>query len=191
MSVPAEAENGRIEMIKRRLNSSNAALLFVVTLIWGGTQAQAHEGKDHAQDPEPNAWEEQERKLVEITADYQLAVAPLIQKACADCHSGDTQYPWYSMMPGISQWIRNDIEEARQHVEFSNGYPFQSHATPLEDLLAVEKVIKEGTMPPLRYRLMHSKARLNEQEKKRIIEWARRGQRMLMDAELARAAKQP
>lgn len=178
-------------MIKRRLKSHHASLLLVISFAWCGAKALAHEGKEHAPEPEPPAWEEQERKLVEITADYQLAVAPLIQKACADCHSGDTQYPWYSMMPGIRQWIRSDIDEARQHIEFSNGYPFQSHATPLEDLLAVEKVIKEGTMPPLRYRLMHSKARLSEQEKKRIIDWARRGQGMLRDIEVARAAERP
>jgi hypothetical protein len=92
------------------------------------------------------------------------------------------------MMPGISQWIKSDIEEARKHIEFSNGYPFQSHATPLEDLIAVEKSVRDGTMPPLRYRIMHSKARLSEQEKKRIIDWARRGQRMLQNEGMARAA---
>lgn len=92
------------------------------------------------------------------------------------------------MMPGVSQWIKKDIAEARQHIEFSNGYPFQSHASPLEDLIAVEKVITDGSMPPLRYRIMHSRARLNEQEKQRITHWARRGQQMLRD-DMARAAE--
>jgi hypothetical protein len=152
----------------------------------------AHEGHDHEKPVDEirqTTVDEQERRLVAITVDYQLAVGTLIQRACADCHSGDTQYPWYSMMPGISQWIRNDIEEARKHIEFSNGYPFQSHATPLDDLIAVEKVIREGSMPPLRYRIMHSKARLSEPEKKRIIDWARRGQRILRNEGVARAAE--
>jgi hypothetical protein len=177
-------------MRNRRLKSYSASLLVVTLCAWSHEPLWAHEayGKT-ADEPRQTAVDEQERKLVEITADYQLAVAPLIQRACADCHSGDTQYPWYSMMPGISQWIRNDIEEARKHIEFSNGYPFQSHATPLEDLIAVEKSVREGTMPPLRYRIMHSKARLNEQEKKRIIDWARRGQRMLQNEGMARAAE--
>jgi hypothetical protein len=52
----------------------------------------------------------------------------------------------------------------------------------------VEKSILDGSMPPLRYRLMHSQARLNEQEKKRIIHWARRGQSMLREA-MARATE--
>lgn len=177
-------------MKNRRLKSYSASLLVMTLCAWSHKPLEAQEayGRE-ADEPRQTAVDEQERKLVEITADYQLAVAPLIQRACADCHSGDTQYPWYSMMPGISQWIRNDIEEARKHIEFSNGYPFQSHATPLEDLIAVEKSIRNGTMPPLRYRIMHSKARLSEQEKKRIIDWARRGQRMLQNEGMARAAE--
>jgi hypothetical protein len=177
-------------MKNRRLNSYSATLLVMTLCAWIHGPVEAHEGNGKvAEESQQTAVVEQERKLVEITADYQFAVAPLIQRACADCHSGDTQYPWYSMMPGISLWIRNDIEEARRHIEFSNGYPFQSHATPLEDLIAVEKVVRDGTMPPLRYRIMHSKARLNEQEKKRIIDWARRGQRMLQNEGVARAAE--
>ncbi|HET9238113.1 MAG TPA: heme-binding domain-containing protein [Oligoflexus sp.] len=177
-------------MKNRRLKSYSATLLVVTLCAWSQGPLAAHEAYGKAADePRQTAVDEQERKLVEITADYQLAVAPLIQRACADCHSGDTQYPWYSMMPGVSQWIKNDIEEARKHIEFSNGYPFQSHATPLEDLIAVEKSVRDGTMPPLRYRIMHSKARLNEQEKKRIIDWARRGQRMLQNEGVARAAE--
>jgi hypothetical protein len=177
-------------MKNRRLNSHNATVLAVAWFAWSGLQAQAHENPAPSAAPSRDTTlDERERRLVEITADYQLAVAPLIQKACADCHSGDTQYPWYSMMPGISQWIKKDIEEARKHIEFSNGYPFQSHATPLEDLIAVEKVVKDGSMPPLRYRLMHSQARLSEQEKKRIIDWARRGQQILRE-DLARTSSQ-
>jgi hypothetical protein len=158
----------------RRLTSYKATLLVAGTILCSANRGMA----------------EDERRLVEITTDYQLTVAPLIQKACADCHSGDTEYPWYAMIPGISQWIKHDIEEARKHIEFSNGYPFQSHATPLEDLVAVERVIKEGSMPPLRYRLMHHRARLTEQEKDSIIAWSRRGQNMLRQ-ELARAAGAP
>ncbi|HYX32957.1 MAG TPA: heme-binding domain-containing protein [Oligoflexus sp.] len=173
----------------RRLNSRNATLLIASLVALGGLPAWAHEGEEAPKAKiRPTTDDERERRMVEITADYQLAVAPLFQKACADCHSGDTQYPWYSMMPGVSQWIKKDIAEARQHIEFSNGYPFQSHASPLEDLIAVEKVITDGSMPPLRYRIMHSRARLNEQEKQRITHWARRGQQMLRD-DMARAAE--
>jgi hypothetical protein len=185
----ARAGYGRIQMNNRRLNSRNATLLIAILFFFGWKRLWAD---DEAMAPDSkrseSAVDEHERRLLEITTDYQLTVAPLFQKACADCHSGDTQYPWYSMMPGVSQWIKNDIEEARKHIEFSNGYPFQSHASRLEDLIAVEKSILDGSMPPLRYRLMHSQARLNEQEKKRIIHWARRGQSMLREA-MARATE--
>ncbi len=130
-----------------------------------------------------------ETRLMEITKDYHLLVSPLFQKACADCHSGDTQYPWYYTVPGINGWIRKDIDEAREHMEISNGYPFQSHATPLEDLKAVEKVIRDGSMPPARYRMMHPMARLNEQEKKRITDWAKRGQLLLQQNQSSSVAK--
>lgn len=121
----------------------------------------------------------EETRLVEITTSYQLQVGSLFQRACADCHSGDTRYPWYFVVPGIRQWIKEDIEQAREHMEISNGYPFQSHATPLEDLIAVEKTIQDGSMPPLSYRLMHAGARLTEAEKQLIMNWARHGQQLL------------
>jgi hypothetical protein len=130
-----------------------------------------------------------ETRLIEITKDYHLLVAPLFQKACADCHSGDTQYPWYYSVPGIHGRIRKDIDEAREAMEISNGYPFQSHATPLEDLRLVEKVIRDSSMPPIRYRIMHPLARLNEQEKKRIIDWAKRAQLLLQQNQASSAAK--
>src|SRR6478609_4401076 len=100
----------------------NKATLLVALFVFGGTSAEAHEGHTHElADLQPKPMEapmdQQERRMVEITADYQLIVAPLFQRACADCHSGDTEYPWYAMVPGIKQMIRQDIDEARKHIE--------------------------------------------------------------------------
>ena len=120
-----------------------------------------------------------EKNLITIASAYDLQVAPLFQGACMDCHSSDTQYPWYTYLPGVRQFIQSDIRNAREHLDLSNGYPFQSHASPVEDLLAIEKNLQDGSMPPLRYRLMHKAARLDSNEKAIIVGWSRRSRELL------------
>jgi hypothetical protein len=65
----------------------------------------------------------------------------------------------------------NDIKEGRDHMDMTNGFPFKSHATPKEDLDALEETIGEGTMPPLRYKLMHPDSSMTPEEKEKIRNW--------------------
>ena|SRR5258708_26167940 len=44
----------------------------------------------------------------------------LFQRACQNCHSENTQWPWYSRIPPASWKIRKDVDDARRHVNFSN-----------------------------------------------------------------------
>ena len=90
-----------------------------------------------------------------------------------DCHSSTTKYPWYHLIPGVRQLIDSDINEARHHLDFSNGYPFVSHASPMEDLDAIAKSIQDGTMPPFLYRASHSNSLLSEGEKNLVLDWVR------------------
>ncbi len=173
-------------MLRQRL------VIIWVLAFFGMVPAEAHQGHKHPdkmigklatlsgnENTKAEPINREEAQLAEITRAYQLQIGRLFQRACADCHSGDTRYPWYFAVPGIRQWIKQDIEEAREHMEISNGFPFQSHATPIEDLAAVEKTVQDGIMPPFSYRLMHAGARLTQAEKQLIMEWARQGQQLL------------
>lgn len=110
--------------------------------------------------------------LKEIGVEYEAKVQPIFQRACYDCHSNSTKYPWYYKIPGVKQLIDSDVAEAKEHLDMSQGFPFQGHGTPTEDLEAIIDTLKEGDMPPLKYKLMHPSAGLSEAEKTIVKDWA-------------------
>lgn len=105
----------------------------------------------------------------EVTAPDQAKA--ILRKACYDCHSNTTRWPWYSSIAPVSWLISRDVTEARQELNFTawNRYSLKKQASLRED---VWKQVEEGHMPPLRYRLMHPQARLAHAEKEVLRTWA-------------------
>ena len=134
---------------------------------------QAHES--HGAKPQHEVTGEsstaEEEVLKKINADYVSEVKPIFQKSCFDCHSSATSYPWYAKLPGAKQLIESDIRESKEHLDFSNDFPFGGHGEPAEDLVAIRKSVDEGTMPPFRYRILHSSSKLTEDEKSKVRAW--------------------
>lgn len=86
-------------------------------------------------------------------------------KACGDCHSNETKYPWYSKVAPISWFLAHHIEEGREHFNVS----MWGHQKKNEGDEAVEEV-EEGEMPLKSYLLGHPEARLSDDEMKTFIE---------------------
>jgi len=117
--------------------------------------------------------------LQEINEPYLKDIMPIFQKKCFDCHTSQTQFPWYQKIPGIRQWIQRDIDEAKMHLDMEPGFPFKSHAAPIEDLEAIDQSITKNEMPPLRYRIMHSGSALSADEKAKVHHWVEFGKEKL------------
>jgi hypothetical protein len=83
----------------------------------------------------------------------QLAVA-----ACYDCHSNETQWPWYSYVAPMSWLVRRDVQTGRDELNFSDWGEDDGEADD-----AAETIL-DGEMPPGRYTIMHSDARLSAEE---------------------------
>ena len=113
----------------------------------------------------------QEDKLNKINEAYVKQVKPIFQAKCFDCHSQFTKFPWYYSFPLIKSAIDNDIQEAKRHFDFSDDFPFRGHGIPREDIQAIQEVIQRGTMPPLRYRILHLKSKVTLDEKEQIMKW--------------------
>lgn len=98
-------------------------------------------------------------------------VKAILRKACYDCHSNTTRWPWYSSIAPVSWLISRDVTEARKELNFTawNRYTPKKQASLRED---VWKQVEEGHMPPRRYRLMHPEARLAHAEKEVLRNWA-------------------
>lgn len=107
-----------------------------------------------------------------INTNYLKNIKPIFEQKCFDCHSDKTRFPWYYSLPIVRQIINSDIQEAREHLDFTPDFPFKSHETPIEDLKAIIEDVEKDTMPPWNYRLMHRHSALTPQEKELVIRWA-------------------
>lgn len=103
-------------------------------------------GRDHTNPPvvaEP-AWDSPQTR--------ELAVV-----ACFDCHSNETVWPWYSNVAPLSWLVQFDVDEGREHLNYSEWNRRQEADESAE-------TIREGSMPPAQYLITHPSARLSDQE---------------------------
>lgn len=87
----------------------------------------------------------------------------LAKRACFDCHSNETVYPWYANIAPVSFFLANHIREGREKLNFSEWDASN------EDFDEVQKVIEKGEMPLGNYLMMHPEARLTEAEKEQLV----------------------
>ena len=101
------------------------------------------------------------------------AVSGLIQRACADCHSHQTRWPWYSRIAPLSWHIAQDVNSARQAMNFSEWSTGAGRltGTSVGTLSAACANVKSGRMPLPRYLMLHPEARLSPQDQAMFCEW--------------------
>lgn len=91
----------------------------------------------------------------------------LFYRACADCHSNETTWPWYSNIAPVSWLVQRDVEEGREHFNISDAEG-GDHSHSGHDESPSEPV-REGEMPMPVYLITHPEARLTEEEKQQLI----------------------
>ena len=99
------------------------------------------------------------------------SVAQVLQKACYDCHSDNTRYPWYNNIQPVAWWLNNHITDGKKELNFSE-YGKRTLPKQAKKLKKIAKEIQEGDMPLSSYTLIHKDAVLTDAEKKMLIDWA-------------------
>ena len=100
----------------------------------------------------------------------------LAKRACFDCHSNETIWPWYSYVAPMSWLVARDINEGRQRLNFSEwGVPRTGGEEGRESGEGIElgelgETISEGRMPPANYLPTHPQAVLTAAEKQALID---------------------
>jgi Haem-binding domain len=98
----------------------------------------------------------------------------LLKRACYDCHSNQTRWPWYSFVAPASWLISRHVTEARQRLNFSEWEAYTSDPdTASHKLAEIADQVAGEKMAPWYYRAMHAGARLNRTERQKLIAWAR------------------
>jgi len=109
--------------------------------------------------------------LENINAMYVSKVKPIFSNKCLSCHGIYKNKPWYHVIPGVKQLMNRDIDEAKEHMDMSNDFPFGGHGENEEDLNSLKESIKEDNMPPIQYKMMHWSSTLTKEEKIKVLNW--------------------
>lgn len=99
-------------------------------------------------------------------------VMSTLRRACFDCHSNDTRWPWYSRLPIASWLIERDVNTGRGQLNFSRWAQYNRFARA--DLLdKVCERVTAGEMPLRPYLMLHGEARLSQADVAGLCEWSR------------------
>ena len=109
-------------------------------------------GRDHENPPvvrEP-AWD-------------QTRTRELFFRSCQDCHSNQTDWPWYSSVAPVSWLVQHDVDEGRSHFNVSEWGRDKNHGDEAAEL------VRQGEMPPWFYLPAHPEARLSDAERDELV----------------------
>lgn len=97
-------------------------------------------------------------------------VKAILAKACYDCHSDHTRYPWYAEVQPVGWWLANHIKDGKRHLNFSQ---FSSYSANRADhkLGGAIREVRDDDMPLSSYTWIHRDADLTEAEATILTDW--------------------
>lgn len=104
------------------------------------------------------------------TANPPAAVMTALRTSCYDCHSNETQYPWYSQVAPVSWMVANNVREGREKLNFST-FGRLSAADRFEALGEAAEAVQEGEMPVREYVWLHPAAELTADNRTLLLNW--------------------
>ena len=108
----------------------------------------------------------------DISTKYPVpdSVQSILKVACYDCHSNNTRYPWYAEIQPVAWWLNNHIIDGKKGLNFSEftSYRIKKQFHRLDD---INELVKKNEMPLSSYTLIHTDAKLTEQEKIILATW--------------------
>jgi len=109
----------------------------------------------------------------DITTSYPVPdnIKNILQRSCYDCHSNNTDYPWYNNIQPVAWILDHHIQEGKRELNFSEFATY----TPKKAAHKLDEVITEtgeGAMPIASYLRMHKQASLSEEQRDLLTKWA-------------------
>ena len=111
-------------------------------------------------------------KSLAATTPVPPNVQQTFERACYDCHSNATVWPWYSNIAPVSWLLVDDVKDGRKEVNFSEwaGY---TQKRKLRKLKEICDQVKEGDMPLKKYVPLHPASKLTDADRAAICDWAK------------------
>jgi len=108
---------------------------------------------------------------VESEINAPAEIAAILERSCYNCHSHETDWPWYSYVAPVSWWVGEHVEHARGDLNFSQ-WPVLEFEELEHMFHEIDEQIAKGEMPLNSYLILHSEARLSDEEKAALRSWA-------------------
>jgi hypothetical protein len=112
-------------------------------------------------------------------------IAAMLRSACYDCHSYDTHWPWYAHVAPVSWWLEGHVRDARERLNFSE-WPHDDSERAAKKWNHISHSVRDGDMPLPSYAWIHKPARLTEQQRKELADWAEQESQRLSATAAAR-----
>ena len=94
----------------------------------------------------------------------------ILQTSCYDCHSNNTNYPWYNKIQPFTWYLNDHIEKGKEELNFSEFGEYSSRRQSSK-LRSISSQVEDGKMPLSSYTLVHWDAKLSAKEKEVLIAW--------------------
>lgn len=99
------------------------------------------------------------------------SVAGILKTSCYDCHSNNTNYPWYASIQPAGWLLAKHIRDGKEELNFSE-FASYSQRRQLSKLKSIQNSIKDGSMPLSAYTIIHADAKLSDKSKTLLIDWS-------------------
>jgi hypothetical protein len=109
-------------------------------------------------------------RTIHARVEVPAEIHRVLERACGDCHSHATRWPWYSNVAPVSWYVIDHVIHGRSHLNFSD-WPADP-AESRELLKAVCSETKTARMPLADYVRMHADARLAPEDIAALCSWA-------------------
>ncbi len=123
--------------------------------------------------PEKNDSNDQQNH---VSTKYEVPaeVATILKGACDDCHTNKTEYPWYANVQPAAWWLAGHVEDGKRHLNFSD-FTTRRIAVQNHKFEEVVEMVEEKEMPLPSYTWLglHPEAKLTDQQRQTLVNWAK------------------
>jgi Haem-binding domain len=129
------------------------------------------------------------------TIESEMRVPPrvesVLQRACHDCHSDETEWPWYAKVWPVAALVEHDVDKGRHAMNLSE-WSAQNGKTPamaLSTLVAACADLQQQRMPPPQYRMLHPRSRVTNADVSTFCQWTSTQSARLADIQRQRVSQ--
>lgn len=120
--------------------------------------------------PPKNSVSDISTNSIDKVVDVPDSIMSILKTFCYDCHSNNTNYPWYSNIQPVSFFLNSHIVKGKEELNFDE-FGSYSKRRQQSKLKSIVSQVKKEIMPLTSYKLLHNEARLSDEVRNMLIKW--------------------